>query len=97
VEITGRVYRPRRPREWLGEELLAPVPHRHVVLTVPRLLRPLFRRRRDLLVELVELLRRATGEDLRSGLVVSLATACDLLKKLVYLDLHKAVLYRSPA
>jgi hypothetical protein len=74
--------------EWLREELLAPVPHRHVVLTIPRLLRPLFRRRRDLLVELaraaaeasVELLRRATGEDLRSGLVVSLATAGDLLQ-----------------
>jgi hypothetical protein len=74
--------------EWLREELLAPVAHRHVVLTVPRLLRPLFRRRRELLVELaraaaeasVELLRRATGEDLRSGLVVSLATAGDLLQ-----------------
>ena len=24
--------------EWLREELLAPVPHRHVVLTIPRVL-----------------------------------------------------------
>jgi len=74
--------------EWLREELLAPVPHRHVVLTIPRLLRPLFRRRRDLLTELaragaeatVELVRRKVGRDVRPGLVVSLATAGDLLQ-----------------
>jgi hypothetical protein len=74
--------------EWLREQLLAPVPHHHVVLTIPRLLRPLFRRRRELLVELaragaeasVELLRRSTGEHLRPGLVVSVATAGDLLQ-----------------
>jgi hypothetical protein len=29
--------------EWLRQEVLEPVPHRHVVLTMPRLLRPLFR------------------------------------------------------
>jgi hypothetical protein len=59
-----------------------------VVLTIPRLLRPLFRRRRDLLVELAragaeaasELVRRTAGPDLRPGLVVSLATAGDLLQ-----------------
>jgi hypothetical protein len=38
--------------EWLRQELLAPVAHRHVVSTIPRLLRPLFRRRRELLIEL---------------------------------------------
>jgi Transposase zinc-binding domain len=73
--------------EWLREELLAPVAHRHVVLTIPRLLRPLFRRRRDLLTELaragaeasVEFIRRAAGPDVRPGLVVSVATAGDLL------------------
>jgi hypothetical protein len=31
--------------EWLRGQLLAPVSHRHVVLTIPRPLRPLFRRR----------------------------------------------------
>src|SRR2546422_5426133 len=31
---------------------LSPAAHRHVVLTIPRLLRPLFRRRRELLTEL---------------------------------------------
>jgi hypothetical protein len=38
--------------EWLRDEVLAEVAHRHVVLTIPRLLRPLFRRRRELLREL---------------------------------------------
>jgi Transposase zinc-binding domain/Putative transposase len=73
---------------WLREELLAPVAHRHVVLTIPRLLRPLFRRRRELLTELAragaeataELVRRGAGDDVRPGLVVSLATAGDLLQ-----------------
>ena len=54
--------------EWLHEDVLLPVAHRHVVLTIPRLLRPLFRRRRELLGELAragaeavkELVRRAS-------------------------------------
>lgn len=64
--------------------MLLLVAHRHVVLTIPRLLRPLFRRRRDLLGELTrarteavkQLLRHASGEaDARPGIVVSVATA----------------------
>ena len=74
--------------EWLREKLLAPVPHRHVVLTMPRLLRPLFRRRRELLGELsqagAEAVAQATrgglAEDVRPGIVVSIATAGDLLQ-----------------
>jgi transposase-like zinc-binding protein len=74
--------------EWRREELLAPIPHRHAVLTIPRLLRPLFRRRRDLLTQLaragaqatLELVRRTAGHGARAGLVVSLATAGDLLQ-----------------
>jgi hypothetical protein len=31
--------------EWLSRDLLAAVSHRHLVFTIPRLLRPLFRRR----------------------------------------------------
>jgi hypothetical protein len=58
---------------WLREKLLAPVPHRHVVLTMPRLLRPLFRRRRELLGELsqagAEAIRGGLGEDIRPGIV----------------------------
>jgi hypothetical protein len=74
--------------EWLREEVLDPVPHRHVVLTIPRVLRPLFRRRRELLLELAqcaaeavsELMRRALGAEARPGIVVSIATAGDLLQ-----------------
>ena len=74
--------------EWLREDLLAPVPHRHVVLTIPRLLRPLFRRRCELLSEVaraaaeatVELVQRTASRHVRPGLVVSVATAGDLLQ-----------------
>jgi len=38
--------------EWLREEVLEPVPHRHVVLTMPRLLRGIFRKRRELRLDL---------------------------------------------
>ena len=74
--------------EWLCEEVLAKVAHRHVVLTIPRLLRPLFRRRRELLTELgraaaeavTELVRRGLADDARPGIVVSIATAGDLVR-----------------
>jgi hypothetical protein len=74
--------------EWLCKEVLAPVCHRHVVLTIPRLLRPLFRRRRELLTDLgraaaeavTELVHRDLGEEARPGLVVSIATAGDLVQ-----------------
>jgi hypothetical protein len=65
--------------EWLREDVLMPVAHRHVVLTIPRLLRPLFRRRRELLGELAragaeavkELVRHASREgDAQPGIVV---------------------------
>jgi hypothetical protein len=60
----------------------------HLVLTIPRLLRPLFRRRRELLTELAragaeavsELVRLAAGGEARPGIVVSVATAGDLLQ-----------------
>jgi hypothetical protein len=74
--------------EWLCREVLAPVSHRHVVLTIPRLLRPLFRRRRELLTELgraaaeatTELVRKGLGDEARPGVVVSIATAGDLVQ-----------------
>jgi hypothetical protein len=74
--------------EWLRDEVLTPVAHRHVVLTIPRLLRPLFRRRRDLLTELAragacataEFVHRTARGDVGPGLVVSIATAGDLLR-----------------
>jgi hypothetical protein len=74
--------------EWLREEVLAPVPHRHVVVTIPRLLRGIFRKRRELLLDLsqsgaealAEYIRRELGEAARPGIVVSIATAGDLLR-----------------
>ena len=51
--------------EWLRDDLLASVPHRHMVLTIPRLLRPLLRRRRDLLTELARAGAEATVELVR--------------------------------
>ncbi len=54
--------------EWLQQEVLAPVAHRHVVLTMPRLLRGIFRKRRELLLaRLVE--RHAISQDLARKLV----------------------------
>ena len=79
--------------EWLRQEVLAPVPHRHVVLTMPRLLRGIFRKRRELLLDLSqcgaealsEYMRREVGADARPGIVVSIATAGDLLQWHVHL------------
>jgi hypothetical protein len=58
--------------EWLRDEVLAEVAHRHVVLTIPRLLRPLFRRRRELLKELA---RAPYGSWSASRLAARLAPA----------------------
>jgi hypothetical protein len=74
--------------EWLREEVLEAVPHRHVVVTIPRLLRPLFRRRRELLREgaqsgaeaLCAFVGEHLAEDVRPGVVVSIATSGDLLQ-----------------
>ena len=74
--------------EWLQQEVLEAVPHRHLVLTMPRLLRPTFRRRRELLLDLAqcgaesvaECLRRELGREVRPGIVVSIATAGDLVQ-----------------
>jgi hypothetical protein len=79
--------------EWLREEVLEPVPHRHVVLTMPRLLRGIFRKRRELLLDLwqcgaealSEYMRREAGADTRPGIVVSVATSGDLLQWHVHL------------
>ena len=74
--------------EWLQQEVLEPVPHRHVTVTIPRLLRPTFRRRRELLRDLAQCaseaigtyLQHSLGRGVRPGVVVSIATAGDLLQ-----------------
>jgi hypothetical protein len=79
--------------EWLREEVLEPIPHRHVVLTMPRLLRGIFRKRRELLLDLSqsgaealsEYMRREVGADTRPGIVVSVATSGELMQWHVHL------------
>jgi hypothetical protein len=74
--------------EWLQNEVLAPVPHRHVVLTMPRLLRGIFRKRRELLLDLSqcaaealsEYMRGHLGAQTRPGIVVSITTSGDLIQ-----------------
>ena len=51
--------------EWLQQEVLATVPHRHVVLPMPRLLRGIFRKRRDLLGDLAQCSAEALSEYLK--------------------------------
>jgi hypothetical protein len=46
----------------LQKEVLEPVPHRHVVLTMPRLLRGIFRKRRELLLDLAQCAAEAVAE-----------------------------------
>ena len=68
---------------WLEETLLAPVPHRQVVLAVPKRLRPYFLYRRNLLGDLARVaartvtafIRATTGERALSvGIVASIQT-----------------------
>ena len=51
---------------WLNEEVLWPVPHRQVVLTVPKMLRPFFRYDRTLLGELCRAAASVITESFRS-------------------------------
>jgi hypothetical protein len=68
--------------------VLAPVPHRHIVVTIPRFLRRLLLKRRELMLDLsqsasdalCEHVRREIGEDARPGIVVSIATNGDVLQ-----------------
>ena len=72
--------------EWREANVLAPVPHRQYVFTIPRMLRPIFARRRALLGKLCKivegLLARAYAEakpDGRPGLVLFVQTFGDLV------------------
>jgi len=72
----------------IAEEICQAVPHRHVVLTIPRLLRPLFQRKRALLGELFHaanaalstwLGQRTQTPDGQPGLVIAAQTFGDFL------------------
>ncbi len=73
---------------FIADTVCAPVPHRHIVLTVPRLLRPLFFRNRSLLSELylaahsalTAWLRHRTQDSVgQPGLVIAVQTFGDFL------------------
>lgn len=72
---------------WVVEELARPVPHRHLVVTLPKILRPAFKFDRALLTELgrwiheclVEIMAPLAGERVRPGSVVVLNLAGNLL------------------
>jgi len=72
--------------DWVEENVLAPVPHRQYVFTVPRMLRPIFSRKRGLLGELCRIVERlliraytGAGVEGRPGLILFVQTFGDLL------------------
>ena len=73
---------------WVAEEVLAPVPHRQYVFTVPKMLRVYFRRDRRLLgklsqcaAEALKTLFRAAGKDPKvvPGIIIVIQTYGDLV------------------
>ena len=72
--------------EWVEANVLAPVPHRQYVFTVPRLLRPMFARRRALLGKLCNIVERlfarfcaSARPGARPGLILFVQTFGDLV------------------
>jgi len=72
--------------DWVEENVLAPVAHRQYVFTVPRMLRPIFSRRRGLLGELCHIVERllikaysGAGVEGRPGLILFVQTFGDLV------------------
>jgi hypothetical protein len=72
--------------DWVEENVLAPVPHRQYVFTIPRMLRPIFSRRRGLLRKLCHIVERlliaaysGAGVEGRPGLILFVSTFGDLV------------------
>ena len=72
--------------DWVEQNVLAGVPHRQYVFTVPRMLRPIFSRKRGLLGELCRIAERlliraytGAGVEGRPGLILFVQTFGDLL------------------
>ena len=72
--------------EWVEVNVLAPVPHRQYVFTIPRLLRPLFARRRALLGKLCNIVERlfarfcaSARPGARPGIILFVQTFGDLV------------------
>jgi hypothetical protein len=72
--------------EWVEANVLAPVPHRQYVFTIPRLLRPMFARRRTLLGKLCNIVERlldhayaSARPGARPGMILFVQTFGDLV------------------
>ena len=72
--------------DWVEDNVLAPVPHRQYVFTLPRMLRPVFSRKRRLLGELCHIVERlladaysGAGTEGRPGLILFVQTFGDLV------------------
>jgi hypothetical protein len=72
--------------EWVEASVLAPVPHRQYVFTIPRLLRPMFARRRALLGKLCNIVERlfarfyaSARPGARAGMILFVQTFGDLV------------------
>jgi len=72
--------------EWVEANVLAPVPHRQYVFTIPRLLRPMFARRRALLGKLCNIVERLLARAYesarpraRAGMILFVQTFGDLV------------------
>jgi hypothetical protein len=72
--------------EWVEANVLAPVPHRQYVFTIPRLLRSMFARRRALLGKLCNIIERlldrayaSTRAGARPGIILFVQTFGDLV------------------
>ena len=85
--------------EFIREQVIRPVPHRHLVFALPKILRPSFRRRRRLLPKLTlcvwkalsAFLREDTGNDTLPAAIVSIQTAGK------FLNWHPHLHVRAPA
>ena len=79
--------RTARWAEFFREQVIRPIPHRHLVFALPKVLRPAFRHRRRLLPKLAlcawkalsSFLREDTGGDALPAAIVSIQTAGEFL------------------
>jgi hypothetical protein len=81
--------------EWVETSVLSPVPHRQYVFTVPRLLRPIFSRKRSLLGRLCQIAERllsAAYAEVRPGKRPGLILFVQTFGDLVTFNLHIHVL-----
>ena len=68
LELEGHQKNVQTTARFILDQVVAPVPHRHYVLAIPRMLRPYFQRHRHLLKRLCTLAHESLTEYLRTAL-----------------------------